>query len=218
MSEDGHRARKKAETRSRIAEAAARLFAARGYDDVTVVDVARAAEVAEKTVYNYFPTKESLVLDRDEEEIARLLAVLRCRPADVPPAQVIRDDAMALVASIGSIPCDQVRGTIGALAALNPGVRRSCLEMIDRHAAILADQLVEEIPGRVSEALRARIRAYATQIAWVYMTIIDESGRRLACGVEPRTVVRQIRPIVASVLDDLENVAPPCRPPRTEDP
>jgi hypothetical protein len=50
------------------------------------------------------------------------------------------------------------------------------------------------------------------------MTIIDESGRRLACGVEPRTVVRQIRPIVASVLDDLENVAPPCRLPRTEDP
>ena len=211
MSEYGLRARKKAETRSRIAETAARLFAARGYDDVTVMDVARAAEVAEKTVYNYFPTKESLALDRDDEELARLLALVRHRPDGVTPAQAIRDDAMALVTSIGSIPCDQVRGTIGALAALNPVVRRSCLEMVDRYAEVLADQLVDEVENRPSAALCARIRAYARQIAWVYMTVIDESGRRLACGTDPRAVVRQIRPIITSVLDDLDKVTPPCR-------
>jgi AcrR family transcriptional regulator len=211
MGEDGLRARKKAETRSRIAETAARLFAARGYDDVTVVDVARAAEVAEKTVYNYFPSKESLALDRDEEEIARLIGLLRNRPAGVSPAQAVRDDALALLCSIGTIPADQIRGTIGTLAALNPGVRRSCLEMMDRHADALAEQLVREIPGRVSIALRARIRAYAAQITRIYMVIIDESGRRLAAGTEPRTVVKQLRPVIAALLDDLECVTPPCR-------
>lgn len=211
MGEDGLRALKKAETRSRIAETAATLFAARGYDDVTVVDIARAADVAEKTVYNYFPTKESLALDRDDEEIGRLLELLRHRPAGVTPAQAIRDDALALVTSIGSIPCDQVRGTVGPLVALNPVVRRSCLEMFDRHAGALADQLVAETAGRPSAALCARIRAYARQITWVYMTIIDESGRRLASGTDPRAVVRQIRPIVTSVLDDLGTVTPPCR-------
>jgi AcrR family transcriptional regulator len=211
MSEGGLRARKKAETRSRIAESAARLFAARGYDDVTVLDVAHASKVSEKTVFNYFPTKESLALDRDAEEIARLIGLLRDRPTGVSPARAIRDDALALVCSIGSIPPDQVRGTIGALAALNPGVRRSCLEMIDRHAEALAVELISEITGRTSEVLRARIRAYAAQIARIYMVIIDESGRRLARGTEPHAVVRQLRPVVVALLDDLECVAPPCR-------
>lgn len=211
MGEDGIRARKKAETRTRIAETAARLFAAHGYDDVTVADVARAAEVAEKTVYNYFPTKESLALDRDEEEIARLVALLRDRPANMTPAQAIRGDALALLCSLGDIPDDRIRGTIGPLAALNPGVRRSCLEMIDRHAEALTDQLVAEIPGRTTEALRARIRAYAAQIARIYMVIIDESGRRLSRGAEPRAVVRQLRPVIVALLDDLERITPPCR-------
>ena len=211
MGEVGLRALKKAETRSRIAETAARLFALKGYEDVTVVDVARAAEVAEKTVYNYFPTKESLALDRDEEEIARLLALLRNRPVGMTPARAIRDDALTLVTSIGALPDDQVRGTIGALSAVNPGVRRSCLAMIDRHASALAEQLIDELNGPASEALRARIRAYARQLAWVYMAIIDESGRRLARGTEPRAVVRQIRPLITSVLDDLEKVSPPTR-------
>jgi AcrR family transcriptional regulator len=211
MGESGLRASKKAETRARIAETAAMLFAARGYDDVTVIDVARAAEVAEKTVYNYFPTKESLALDRDEEEITRLIGLVRHRPPGVTPARAIRADVLTLVGSIGTIPCDQALGTIGALAALNPGVRRSCLEMFDRHAAALADELVAELRRRPSAALCARIRAYARQIAWVYMTIVDESGRRLADGADPRAVARQIRPIVVSVLDDLERVTPPTR-------
>lgn len=211
MGEDGLRARKKAETRTRIAETAARLFAAHGYDDVTVADIARAAEVAEKTVYNYFPTKESLALDRDKAEIARLVGLLRNRPANMTPAQAIRGDALDLLCSLGGIPGDQIRGTIGPLAALNPGVRRSCLEMIDRHAEALTDQLVAEIPGRTTEALRARIRAYAAQIARIYMVIIDESGRRLSQGTEPRAVVRQLRPVIVALLDDLERVTPPCR-------
>jgi AcrR family transcriptional regulator len=211
MGDDGLRASKKAETRSRIAETAARLFAAHGYEDVTVLDVARSANVAEKTVYNHFPTKESLALDRDAEEIARLLGLLRNRPSDVTPAQAIRDDALALLCSIGAIPADQIRGTIGPLAALNPGVRRRCLEMTDRHAEMLAAALIDEIPGRTSAALRARIRAYAAQIARIYLVIIDESGRRLVQGAEPRAVVRQLRPVITALLDDLECVTPPCR-------
>ena len=62
----GLREIKKVRTRQFIAETAARLFAERGYENVAVIDVARAAEVAEKTVYNYFPAKEHLLLDRDD--------------------------------------------------------------------------------------------------------------------------------------------------------
>src|SRR5262245_1292660 len=53
----GLRDRKKQQTRQLIFETAARLFAARGFDVVTVAEVARAADVSEMTVFNYFPTR-----------------------------------------------------------------------------------------------------------------------------------------------------------------
>jgi AcrR family transcriptional regulator len=209
MGEPGLRAQKKAETRSRIASSAARLFAVNGYEGVTVEDVATAARVAEKTVYNYFPTKEHLVLDRDEEEITRLVSALRARPPGTPPAHVIRVDALALVASIAALPPDEVRGTIGVLAALNPGVRRCCLDMIDRHAACLADELLRETPGRSSAAFTARMRAYGAQLAWIYLAIFDESGWRLARGDSPRAVAKAIRPIITGLIDDLDRTPVP---------
>ena len=54
MTDPGLRERKKARTRRVIADAAARLFAERGYERVAVRDVAREAEVSDQTVYNYF--------------------------------------------------------------------------------------------------------------------------------------------------------------------
>src|SRR5437667_88503 len=79
----GLRERKKARTRQLIADTAARLFAERGYERVAVSDVAREAEVAEQTLYNYFPTKEQLVTDRDEQIQDRLCSLIRARPPGV---------------------------------------------------------------------------------------------------------------------------------------
>src|SRR5919201_4879044 len=62
----GLRERKKQRTRELIAETGRRLFKERGFDRVTVAEVARAAEVSEQTVFNYFPTKEDLVYWRLE--------------------------------------------------------------------------------------------------------------------------------------------------------
>src|SRR5919107_1205299 len=75
----GLRERKKEETRRRIAEAARELFVERGFDRVTVAEVARAADVSEKTVLNYFPTKEDLVYWRLEAFEAELLETIRDR-------------------------------------------------------------------------------------------------------------------------------------------
>jgi AcrR family transcriptional regulator len=63
MTQVGLREFKKARTRRVIADAAARLFAERGHEQVAVSDVAREAEVSEQTVYNYFQTKEQLGTD-----------------------------------------------------------------------------------------------------------------------------------------------------------
>src|SRR5215216_2179623 len=75
----GLRERKKQRTRELIAETARRLFAERGFERVTVAEIARAAEVAEKTVFNYFPTKEDLVYWRLESFEDELLQAVRGR-------------------------------------------------------------------------------------------------------------------------------------------
>src|SRR5580698_5784542 len=104
MPSTGLRELKKARTRRLIADTAARLFAERGYEHVAVADVARAAEVAEQTVYNYFPSKEQLVTDREEQVQDRLCDLIRSRPAAVTPAAAIRDFVLESVDAIRGIP------------------------------------------------------------------------------------------------------------------
>ena len=79
METPGLRERKKQHTRELIAETARRLFAERGFERVTVAEVARAADVSQQTVFNYFPTKEDLVYWRLESFEEELLSTVRNR-------------------------------------------------------------------------------------------------------------------------------------------
>src|SRR3954470_16627148 len=75
----GLRERKKEQTRRLIAESARRLFADRGFEQVTIAEVAQEADVAVQTVFNYFPTKEDLVYWRLSSFEAELLDSVRSR-------------------------------------------------------------------------------------------------------------------------------------------
>src|SRR5215469_12822380 len=77
----GLRERKKERTRQLIRDTAVRLFMERGFARVTVAEIARAADVSEATVFNYFPTKEDLVYGQLEAFEAKLLDAVRDRPA-----------------------------------------------------------------------------------------------------------------------------------------
>ena len=83
----GLRERKKQKTREEIFEAARELFGKRGFESVTVAEVARAADVSQVTVFNYFPTKEDLFYSRLEAFEEELLASVRDRQ---PGESVIR--------------------------------------------------------------------------------------------------------------------------------
>ena len=85
----GLRARKKERTRDAIAEAAISLFLARGFDDVSVTDIAAAAEVSKPTLFRYFPSKEDLVVHRFADHSGEAARVVRARPDGVAPLDAL---------------------------------------------------------------------------------------------------------------------------------
>lgn len=86
----GLRERKKSETRQAISAAALELAIAHGPSAVTVDDIASAANVSARTVFNYFPTKEAAMLGTDPDRRAELIERLESRPADEPPLEAVR--------------------------------------------------------------------------------------------------------------------------------
>jgi AcrR family transcriptional regulator len=202
----GLREVKKARTRQFITETAARLFAERGYENVAVIDVARAAGVAEKTVYNYFPAKEHLLLDRDDALRDRLVSAIRDRAEGVSPATAIKGEALGLVEEVASMSAEQVCGGLGYLAAVSPGVRRLCLEMTDRHADAIAAALTQT----TETADLALAKVHAVALAWVIQTVTDETGRRARQGQAPAQIADGLRPVIAAILDDLDRWPAPA--------
>ena len=87
---EGLRARKKRAAREAIAATARRLFAERGFEAVTVAEIAAAADVSEKTVFNHFPTKEDLAFAGREQGLLQLVADIRERPPGTPVIDVFR--------------------------------------------------------------------------------------------------------------------------------
>jgi AcrR family transcriptional regulator len=86
--------------------------------------VAREAEVSEQTVYNYFQTKEQLVIDRDQLIQDELSRRIRTRAPGTTPATAIREFVLGTVEGIRRIPAGQWRGELGFLAVISPTVRR----------------------------------------------------------------------------------------------
>lgn len=76
----GRRERKKAATRKAISDAATLLFLERGFDNVSIREIADQADVSPTTVFAHFPQKEALVFDEDDEQRAELVAAVRSRP------------------------------------------------------------------------------------------------------------------------------------------
>jgi AcrR family transcriptional regulator len=199
MAMTGLRELKKARTRRHIAGTAARLFAERGYEHVTVTDVAREAEVAEQTVYNYFPTKEHLVTDREEQIQDRLSDLIRSRPPGITPAAAIRGAVVESVAGIRSIPPEQWRGELGYLAAISPAVHRLALELTDRLAAALAAAISDTTAGPPGIA-----QLQGIALAGVFQIIISEAGQRTRAGQSQEKIADELYRIVGEVLDELD--------------
>lgn len=86
----GLRERKKQRTRRDLTAAAARLFDARGFDDVTIEEIAEAAEVSPRTFYRYFTSKEELIFGDLDESLDAIRQALDERPTDEAPMVSLR--------------------------------------------------------------------------------------------------------------------------------
>lgn len=82
---EGLRERKKQETRRAIGEAAAQVFDEVGYENARTVEIARRANVAEATLFRYFPTKADLAVEQGRRAIGRMIAALFARPLSETP-------------------------------------------------------------------------------------------------------------------------------------
>ncbi|HEY4212627.1 MAG TPA: helix-turn-helix domain-containing protein [Steroidobacteraceae bacterium] len=199
MVPDSLRSRKKQRTRQEIADAALRLFAEKGFDAVTVADIARAAAVSEQTVYNYFKTKESLVFDEDEAFEARFVAMVRDRPQMSSLLEAVRTQAREFLDSLSRRPAEpHRRGSMPYLIATSAPLRRHWLAVNERHAHAVARALVAD-SGGVLSLPEAKILAAA--LVSVFAVILDELGQAMVTDGDIPTLIDDLRHQVDAALD-----------------
>jgi AcrR family transcriptional regulator len=146
---EGLRERKKRLMRRQLSDTATQMFLERGFDAVRVTDVAEACGVSEKTVFNYFPTKESLILDRLEATMASLRTGL-AEPGVSPVHAALRilDGELGAMTSWLAAQDDPVQAAaqiqcFGTLIQATPSLRAHQSDMMDQFVAIAAAILAE---------------------------------------------------------------------------
>src|SRR5262249_16110132 len=137
----GLRELKKRHTREQIAEKAFGLFAARGFDRVTVHEVAQAAGVSEKTVFNYFPTKEDLFFDEVAEREASLVEEIRTRE---PGESVLAALQRKQLADCNRM-CSPGFAVFARIIDDSPALRAKELEVMAHFAHVLSETIKEEL-------------------------------------------------------------------------
>jgi AcrR family transcriptional regulator len=146
---EGLRERKKRQMRRQLSDTATEMFMARGFDEVRVAEIAEACGVSEKTVFNYFPAKEALILDLPDTAIAALRAELS--DPDVPPVEAALRVLAAELTTLTSwldthddpaTAAERIR-RFNELVESTPSLRAYQRDMMDRLVVAAAETLAE---------------------------------------------------------------------------
>jgi AcrR family transcriptional regulator len=197
---EGLRERKKRQTREAIAQAAMRLFVAHGFDEVTVADVARAADVSEKTVFNYFPAKEDLVLHGGEERRAALVEAIRTRPAGISIVEPFRAATLEFVERVEHDPVESIVA-VPRLVAGSKILRDRLFVGWEQEAATLAPVLAEETGAPEGDLVPAVL---ARALAWAHRLTFRAAFTRLLAGEDQRAVAADLREQARRAYEALE--------------
>jgi AcrR family transcriptional regulator len=191
----GLRERKKRATRKRIADAALRLFAEHGFDRTTVAEVAAAADVSVKTVFNYFPAKEDLFFDRAEEVEQQWVDAVYDRGPEESPLAGLRRRALARFADHPSGPSTQFRRVMAGSAALRGRGQQMWAQHEDAVAVALAEL-------HALDAVTAVIVAH--QVLAVHPLALRMVERWTEEGVPPDAVRTRVLALIDRAFDLVE--------------
>ncbi|MFC9877931.1 TetR/AcrR family transcriptional regulator [Nocardia salmonicida] len=200
MTRPGLRARKKQQTREQISDRATALFLERGFDRVTIADVAAAADVAKMTVTNYFPRKEDLALDLGEVYIEQLAAIVRDREPGQSALAALRHAYLTAVAAH-----DQLIGFSGEpfarMIADSPALTARVRDFNDDRQVALAVALATET-GAAPDDITPRVAA--AQLAGVLRVLFDEVTRRTLAGEADTEIAAALTRDAEIAFDALE--------------
>jgi AcrR family transcriptional regulator len=187
--------------RASIAAAAMELFQAHGFDAVTIADVARAADVSEKTIFNYFPAKEDLVFQEGGERRAALIQAIRQRAPYESLVTPFRQATMSYLDLVEHDPPETLLA-IPRLVAGSTALRNRLFVGWEEESAILGPVIAEEAaepPGSLVPLVVART------LAWTHRVIFRAAFSRLLAGEDPHAVASDLREQATRAYDLLES-------------
>jgi AcrR family transcriptional regulator len=177
MTEASLREQKKQQTRQLIADTAAQLFAERGFDGVSVAEIARTAQLSEVTVFNYFPTKGDLVFGRMEFIEERLVAAIEQRASQEPITAAF---GRVLLADVDQLDARaEVIARAAAVIRASPTLQAREREITEQYTARLATVLAAEA-GMDHDDIEAR--AVASALMAVHRGLLEHVRNAVLAG------------------------------------
>lgn len=188
----GLRERKKQRTRQQIADAAWSLIVERGFEQVTVAEIARAADVSEATVFNYFPAKEDLVFHALEDFEAEMLDAVRHRPAGCGVLDAFADfvfDVRGYLASDAPEDAAAMR-SVARVISQSPSLQARERQIYDRYTSALAGVIAAE--GE-AEADDLGSWVVANALVGLQRSVVDYVRRALLSGTDLPSIRAAVR-------------------------
>lgn len=210
----GLRERKKLRTREAIIDAALALFAERGFDRTTVADIAAAADIAPRTFFGYFPTKEDVVFHDFGAVLSGLEARLAAREPDVSAIDAMRAWIAAIIADTDfDDPRERLQRE---LIRSTPALREHDRALMARLEVALGDAVAMDL-GAGQGPLRPRMVAAAAAAALSMLeAFYDDQCERIADEPDPMAVVDEALTFLRGGIEALREREPAALPVRSE--
>jgi AcrR family transcriptional regulator len=197
---EGLRERKKRQTREVIAATAMALFQARGFDDVTIADIARAADVSEKTIFNYFRAKEDLVFHEGGDWRATLIQAIRERAPGDSLVVPFRRATMDFLDRVEHDPVESIIA-IPRLVVGSTSLRNRLFLGWEEESAVLAPILAEEAGEPAGDLVPTVV---TRTLAWTHRLAFRSAFTRLLAGEDQHIVAADLRVQATRAYDILE--------------
>jgi AcrR family transcriptional regulator len=195
----GLRERKKQRTREQIIERAMALFDERGFEHVTIADIAAAADIAPRTFFSYFPSKDAVVFHDFEVIFAGLEAQMRDRGPGKTALDVLREFVAGVVEQMDvGDPAEQCRRRV---ITASPTLQQHDREVIGRFERLLADEMARDL-GVEGDSPRARVVAAAAAAA---LTELERAFDKDNPPADPMAAFDEVFAFVRGGLDALRD-------------